>query len=97
MVERLVCRYNGCDKVCRSWAGLTMHEKRLYRVAEERKRFACSICGMNVETEGARKNNEKSCTGEEIERDARRKCDTWITNGNYSRLVRGCARTEGEK
>ena len=32
----LVCRYEGCGKVCRNKAGLVMHEKRMHRVNEER-------------------------------------------------------------
>ena len=51
VVERLVCRYDGCERVCRSKAELMMHEKRMHRVAEERVRFGCSKCEMNVETE----------------------------------------------
>ena len=74
VVERLVCRYDGCGKVCRSKAGLTMHEKKMHRVPNERVRFACSICGMNVETEGVRKNHERSCMGGEIGRDGRHEC-----------------------
>ena len=50
VVERLVCTYEGCGKVCKSKALLRMHEKRMHSVAEERVRFACSICRMNVET-----------------------------------------------
>ena len=89
----------GCV-LCRSKAGLTMHEKRMHRVAEERVRFACSTCGMNVETEGARKNHERSCTGGEIERDGRRecgRCGATITYGNNARHVRGCVRGKGER
>jgi hypothetical protein len=33
-----------------------------HKVAEERVRFECSICGMSVETEGARVNYERTCT-----------------------------------
>ena len=53
-----------------------MHEKRLHRVAKDRVRFVCSIYVMNVEAEGARKTNERSCTGGEIVRDGRRECGT---------------------
>ena len=66
VVGRLVCRDEECSKVCKSKTGLTMHEKRIHRVAKERVRFACSICGINVETEEARKNHESSCIGGEI-------------------------------
>ena len=100
VLERLVCTYDGCGKVCKSKARLKMHEKRMHGVAKERVRFACSICGMNVETEGARKNHERSCTGGEIEADEKSefgRCDTWITKGNYARHVRLCAKGNGER
>ena len=85
VVERLLCRYEGCGKVCKLKAGLTMNEKRMHKVADGRGRFACSICGMNVKTEGARKNHERSCTGGETGRNGRRecgRCGKWITKGN---------------
>ncbi len=88
-----VCRYEGCGKVCRSKAGLTNHQKRMHRVAEERVRFVCSICGMSVETEGARVNHERTCTGGASGVGDRRqcgRCNAWITKGNYARHVRGC-------
>ena len=40
----LVCRYEGCGKVCRNKAGLVMHEKRMHRVNEERGRLKFERC-----------------------------------------------------
>ena len=53
----------------------------MHRVVKERVHFACNICWMNVETEGARKNYERSYTGEEIGRDGRREC------GRYGKRI----------
>ena len=92
-MNTLVCRYEGCEKVCKSRAGLTMHEKRMHRVNEERVMFACSRCGMSGETEGARKNLESTCSGGARRMDGRRecgKCGKLITNVNYVRHVRTC-------
>ena len=36
---------------------MTMHEKRMHGVVEERVRFECKISGMRVETKRARKHS----------------------------------------
>jgi hypothetical protein len=89
-----VCRYDGCGKVCKSKGGLTLHQKRIHRAPEERVRFECSNCGVNVETEGAKVNHERTCLGGRVEANRREcvRCGTWITKGNYARHVRGCGR-----
>ena len=79
-VNTLVCRYEGCEKVCKSRAGLTMHEKRMHRANEERVRFECSKCGMSVETEGARKNHESTCTGGASGMNGRKEWQMWKTD-----------------
>ena len=59
----LVCRYEGCGKVCRNKAGLVMHEKRKHRVNEERGRLKCERCGRGFDAEGQRVSHVRSCTG----------------------------------
>ena len=49
----LICRYEGCGKVCRNKAGLVMHEKRMHRVNEERRKLNCERCGRGFDAEGA--------------------------------------------
>ena len=61
--EELVCRYEGCGKVCRNKAGLVMHEKKIHRVNEERRRLKCERCGRGFDAEGQRVSNVRSCTG----------------------------------
>ena len=80
----LVCRYEGCGKVCKAKGGLVLHQKRMHRAPDERVTFECERCGVSLETEGAKKNHEKSCMGGGV-RDNRRecgRCGTWITKGN---------------
>ena len=87
----LVCRYEGCGKVCKSKGGLTVHQKRMHRAAPERMRFRCR-CGVEVETEGALVNHERSCGGGRVEGNRREcgGCGRWVQAGNYARHVRVC-------
>ena len=95
MVSRqgeLRCRYEGCGMVCRSKAGLSMHEKRRHRIVEERVRFECVKCGRSLETAGAKENHERACGGGRCEGGRREcgGCGRWITVGNFARHLRSC-------
>ena len=46
-------------QVYKSRAGLTMHEKRLHRLTEERVRFEWGIYKLSVETERSSKGHER--------------------------------------
>ena len=94
----LVCRYEECGKVCKSKAGLTMHQKRMHRAPQERVRFECERCGVNVETEGAKANHERTCLGGRVEGNRREcaSCGAWVTKGNYASHVRSCGGGDGE-
>ena len=115
MIERndrrvldLVCRYEGCGKVCKSKGGLVQHQKRKHRAPEERVRFECSVCGMACETEVACMMHERSCAGGRLT-ESRRECGVcgeWMSRTNYARHVRSCGergvegaggRTEGTR
>ena len=41
----LRCRYEGCERLCRSRAGLVRHKSMMHRRVEGRVRFACEDCG----------------------------------------------------
>ena len=94
--ERVVCdlgcKYDGCVMVCRTRAALTVHQKRLHRAAEERKRFKCGTCEKVLETEGARMNHERMCMGERVREDGRIEC--WcgkvVSRANVNRHRRFC-------
>ena len=64
--NELECKYEGCGKVCKSKAGLTVHQKRMHRAADERMRFPCDRCERVLETEGARVNHMRRCMGERM-------------------------------
>ena len=55
--------WEGCGKVCLSKGGLTLHQKRVHRAPEDRVRFRCDRCGINLETQAAKTNHEKTCSG----------------------------------
>ena len=51
--EDLRCRYEGCERLCRSRAGLVRHESMMHRRLEGIVRFASDDCGLEVATKGA--------------------------------------------
>ena len=101
-VERLVrnerveydleCKYAGCGMVCRNRAALTVHQKRMHRVAEERMRFQCGKCEKMLETEVARMIHERMCRGERLREDGRIECRCGKigSRANVSRHRRFC-------
>ena len=58
----LVCRWEGCGKVCLSKGELTLHQKKVHQAPENRVRFSCDTCRINLETQAAKTNHEKTCT-----------------------------------
>ena len=96
-VIELVCKYEGCGKVCRSKGGLVQHQKRIHRAPPERVMFECGRCGMRCETEVARINHERSCMGGSVRERQRvcEECGEWVNRGNYARHVRGCRERRG--
>ena len=95
----LECKFEGCGMICRSKAGLTMHQKRVHRAAEERKRFKCGRCEKVLETEGARVNHERMCRGERVLEDGRIECGcgSRVTRANVSRHRRRCRMGEANE
>ena len=51
--EDLRCRYEGCERLCRSKVGLVRHESMMHHRVEGRVRFACEDCCLEVATKGA--------------------------------------------
>ena len=50
--EDLRCRYEGCERLCRSRAGLVRHESVMHRRVEGRVRFAWGGTGSRAWTDG---------------------------------------------
>ena len=95
--NELACEYEGCGKVCKSKAGLTVHQKIRHREAEERVRFPCDRCERVLETEVAKVNHERRCMGNRVREDGRIECGTCgrvISRPNVSRHRRVCRRME---
>ena len=67
--EDLRCRYEGCERLCRSRAGLVRHESMMHRRVEGRVRFVCEDCGLEVATKSAFVCHRRTC-GVEVGRRA---------------------------
>ena len=93
----LVCRYDGCGKVCRSKAGLVQHQKWKHRPADDRVRFECSKCGGVYLTEIACEMHERTCGGGRVDGNRREcgVCGTWVSRANYARHLRSCESRRG--
>ena len=59
--EDLRCRYEGCERLCRSGAGLGRHESMMHRRVEGRVRFTCEDYGLEVATKGALVGHRRTC------------------------------------
>ena len=92
----LVCRWEGCGKVCLSKGGLTLHQKRVHRAPEDRVRFSCDKCWISLETQAAKTNHEKTCTGGGGADGGGAVWELWgwVSRGYYARHLK-CCRGEG--
>ena len=96
----LECMYDGCGKVCKSKAALTVHQKRVHRVAEERVRFPCVGCERVLETEVARENHERKCMGDRLTEEGRivcGRCEWVFSRTDISEHRRRCVGMEGRE
>ena len=80
--EDLRCRYEGCERLSRSRAGLVRHESMMHRRVEGR---VCQDCGLEVATKGALVCHRRTCgAGRRLE-DGRRECGRYSERySNYS-------------
>ena len=89
----LRCRYEGCERLCRSRAGLVRHENIMHRRVEGRVRFVCEDCGLEVAMKGALVCHRRTCgAGRRLE-DGRRECGgcgARVSYANFARHVRSC-------
>ena len=60
--EDLRCDEEGCGRLCKSKAGLTIHKRRMHE--PPRVNFKCNNCNKNFTTEANLLNHLKSCRGE---------------------------------
>lgn len=84
-----------CDKVCKSKAGLRIHEKRMHE--EQQIQFECKKCNTTFKTENTMKNHTKTCDGGVNTRLGFKWCENCrkeISKTNFARHRRSCAREE---
>ena len=87
------CEYEGCELVCKSRAGLTVHRKRIHERADNKAVFKCERCGLIFNYDSNLKNHQKSCSGRLAQDPERRRCgncDREISSSNFARHRRTC-------
>ena len=89
--EDLRCRYEGCERLCRSRAVLVRHESMRHRRVEGRVRFACEDCGQEVVAEGALVGHRRTCEAGRRLEDGRRECEGWVARVSYSNFAQHTA------
>ena len=98
VIEDLRCRYEGCESLFRSTAGLVRHESMMHRRVDGRVRFACEDCGLEVATKGTLVGHRWPCGGGGRLEDGRRecgRCGARVSYENFARHVRSCRAGEG--
>ena len=58
------CLFKSCNRVFRSRAALTIHQKQLHRALTNAPLFVCPNCSDEFKQEGSMKNHHKRCNGE---------------------------------
>ena len=78
------CEWEGCDKICRSRAGLTTHVKRMHEESSEKVEFVCQECRESFKQNANLINHKKICSGMVSSDPSRlRKCRTCL--GEFSK------------
>ena len=94
--EGFRCNYEGCEKICISKAGLTIHQRRMHQAP--RKIFVCDKCAQTFKSENTWKNHSKRCTGGTSSRPNYTTCTTCnreYSKNNIARHRRSCEARAG--
>ena len=73
--DDLTCDWEGCGMVCKSWAGLVIHRKRMHEISKQKVTFTCEVCTEIFKQEANLLNHKKSCTGLKATDPSKKKCD----------------------
>ena len=92
------CLYKGCNRVFRTRAALTIHQKRLHRDLTNAPLFVCPNCSDEFKQEGSMKNHYKRCDGERTLNGKKecRNCMKWISKANFARHRLSCGASDKE-
>ena len=71
----LRCDWEGCNMVCKSKAGLTIHRKRMHEESKSKVMFKCELCQEVFKQEANLLNHKKVCTGLQASKEGYKKCD----------------------
>ena len=92
------CLYKGCNRVFRTRAALTIHQKRLHRDLTNAPLFVCPNGSDEFKQEGIMKNHYKRCDGERTLNGKKecRNCMKWISKANFARHRLSCGASDNE-
>ena len=91
--ESFICDIDGCDKVCRSKAGLVNHRRRIHQISREKVTFKCDACNSIFNTKGNLVNHMGGCGGAVASREGLKRCNICqreVTRSNFARHSRAC-------
>ena len=81
--ETFICEYEGCRKICKSKAGLTIHRKRIHEKSSQKVIFTCVRCMETFTQDANLQNHRKACTGLRALDPDKKTCD--VCNKTYSK------------
>lgn len=87
------CTWDGCNKICKSKAGLTTHKSRIHLVSNQKVIFKCDKCEETFKAKANLENHKKSCEGIKAVNQNQRQCtncDRVITKSNFARHRKIC-------
>ena len=91
--DNFICDIDGCDKICRSKAGLVNHRRRIHQISSEKVIFKCNLCNLEFRAEANLVNHRGGCGGAVASRDDLRRCDICqreISKSNFARHRKKC-------
>jgi hypothetical protein len=92
----LKCDWEGCNRICKTKAGLAVHRKRVHEISNQKVIFNCDKCNKKFQQEANLLNHYPKCGGVTASVETRRcpKCNKEISRKNISRHINGCNRGE---
>ena len=83
-----ICEYEGCERVCKSKAGLVNHTRKMHQKPKDKVTFKCDSCNLVFDQKGNLVNHKKGCGGAVALREGYKKCNICgkeVLSGNFNR------------